>query len=507
MGSNRARRIPGLGYRWLLAVLVICTLGAVSAQSVLRVAASAAPPTLGPSFTTGYPDITAIALMFDPLIQFGPNMELEGRLATSWTMIAPTTWEFTLREGVTFHNGEAFTADDVVANIEWALDPANQAAYRAYLGAIISTEVVDDYTIRLHTAEPYPMLPYQFLDRYIFAGDYLAEVGPDNFGRAPVGTGAFVFGEYVTGQKLTVTAYDAYWDGRPTVDVVELYPIPEPATRVSALFSGSVDLITHPPVEQLNNLRQRAGVQVVEYPTVAVLTLVMNTHEPPLDDVRVRQAIHHAVNRQEIIDALLDGVGAEINGQLVPGVPGANPDLQPYEYNPQRSRELLAEAGYPNGFSLTIHAPVGRYLQDIQIAEAVAGYLSAVGIAATAQPIDWAILLGALGGNPLLDGIYMIGNGQSTLDAATFYQGYVLSGFRGVYYSRPDVDELGERATAELDADLRADIYRQMEEIVWADAFWLPITQRFELLAMSDSVTFTPRQLEYFYLREASLNR
>lgn len=507
MTSKIAARVSVVGYRRLLAILVICTLGAVSAQGVLRVATSAAPPTLGPSFTTGFPDITAIALMFDPLIESGPNMELIPRLATSWSMVEPTTWEFKLRAGVTFHNGESFTARDVAANIEWALNPENTAAYRAYWGAIVSTEVVDDLTIRLHTAEPVAMLPYQFIDRYIFAADYLDRVGPDEFGRAPVGSGGFVFREYITGQKLTVTAYEGYWDGRPSLDGVELYPIPEPATRVSALLAGSVDMIAQPPIEQLANLRARSDVRVVEYPTVAVLTLVMNTREPPFDDVRVRQAIHHAVNREEIIDALLDGVGQVVNGQLIPGVPGQNPNLEPYAYDPQLARVLLAEAGYPNGFPLTIHAPVGRYLQDIQIAEAVAGYLSAVGIAATAQPIDWAILLGALGGNPHLDGMFMIGNGQQSLDAATFYQGYALSNFRGVYYSRPDIDVLVERAKGELDADLREALYQEAEEIVWADAFWLPITQRFELLAMSESVNFTPRQVEFFYLREASINR
>ena len=497
------------GKFWLIALAIALTTGswaaAQDAPKVLRVAIPAPIPALGPSFSTGFPDQTVYGLIFDPLVDFGPDMSIRGRLATSWELVSPTVWEFKLRQGVTFQNGDPFTAADVKANFDWILNPDNKAAYIAYVKSVSEVEIVDDYTVRLHTSEPYPTLPAQLVDRYMFPGDYLEKVGPDGFNAHPIGTGAFSFQEMVPGQKIVVTANKDYWDGAPALDGVEVYPIPEPSTRANALIAGNVDLITKPPLEQLDAIKSNPNIKVTEYPTLAVLALVMNTREGPLADQRVRQAIHYAVNTQELIDTLLQGAGKPVVGQLVPGVPGHNPDLQPYTYDPEKARSLLADAGYANGFPLTIHAPSGRYAQDIQLAEAVAGYLQEVGIQAQAEPIEWGRLIGGLSGNPMLDGMYMIGNSQYDLDPAGFYQGYVWSDFRGVYFSTPELDALGKQARTELDPDKRAALYQELEQKTWDAAFWLPLTQRYEILAMRSNVDFAPRQIEYLYLREASM--
>jgi peptide/nickel transport system substrate-binding protein len=351
------------------------------------------------------------------------------------------------------------------------------------------------------------MLPNQLIDRLIFPAEYMARVGASGFNRKPVGTGAYKFVEWVPGQRFVAEANDAYWDGRPQIDRVEVFPIPEPSTRVAAIFAGDLDIIEKPPMEYMQRLRANRELAVLTYPTLAILTFVINTKIKPLDDVRVRRAIQHAVNIDEMIVKVLGGIGKRSQGLLVPGMPGHNPDLKPYEYNPDKARQFLREAGYPDGFPLKVYTPTGRYFQDVELAEAVAGYLNRVNIKAQVTPIEWGTLVLALAGKPMLDGMYMIGNSQYSLDPAGTYQGYVWSDFRGVYYSRSELDELGRQARTAADPKRRAQLYQRMEEIVWNDAFWLPLTVRVEILVIRRSVDFTPRQTEYLYLREAKIVR
>jgi len=471
---------------------------------VLKVALGSDTSNLGPAFSTGGPDRTRYFLMFDTIIDYGPGMKMRGRLATGWRPVSPKVMEMTLRRGVKFHNGDTFTARDVKANVEWILDPANRAAARAFVANVERVEIVDDYTVRWHSSEAMPTFGNTLIDRFFFyPASYLARVGPAGFGRQPIGSGPYKFVEWIPGQRLVVEAHPGYWEGRPGYDRVEVYPIQEASTRAVAILAGDVDMIEQPPIEYTQRLRAARDLKVVVYPELAIVMLVMNTKMKPLDDVRIRRAIHYAVNIDQILTSVLGGLGKKNTGLLLESVPGHNPNLKPYEYSPDKARALLREAGYPDGFPLKIYTPVGRYFQDVQMAEAVAGFLTAVGIKAQVIAYEYANLVRALAGNPMLDGMFLIGNTQFTLDPAGTYQGYIWKEFRGVYYSRPDLDEMGRQARTEMDPRKREQLYQRMEEIVWSDAFILPLTRRTNVVVMKRTVEFTPREADYYYLGEA----
>ncbi len=333
------------------------------------------------SFTMGYH-------VFEPLVLRNFEGEYEGRLAEFWEIIDDLTWEFKLREGVKFHSGNEFNAHAVEALFDRVYN--NDLIVNRYKEdlAFDSCEVVDDYTIRIKTTKPNPTLledifAFGIGDPEVYEGNY------EPVYEVAVGTGPYKFKDWVRDDHFAIVVNEDYWGEVPKIDEIVFRVIPESSTRVAELLSGGVDLINNPSIDQLDSL-ETSNTSVVAAAANRDCGLVINMTLKPFDDVRVRQAINYAVDKEAINNALLGGKAELYGGICMP--PNENTDLKPYPYDPEKAKELLAAAGVPEGAPITLQTTTGRYLREKEITQAVAGYLDEVGFNTTVELLDYSVM-------------------------------------------------------------------------------------------------------------------
>lgn len=323
------------------------------------------------------------------------TVDAQGRyrpaLAESWRLVDAHTWQFRLRKGAKFHNGDEVTAQDVKFSVEFVLDPASKHPNRSRFTDINEVQVVDRHTVNLVTKDPSGALLSNIFRLYVLPSAYYRAKGPEGFAKAPVGAGPFLVKSYAAGDRLVLTANRDFWGGPPKLDEVTLRAIPEHATRMAAVETGEVDVAWFVPPEHVDRLRAK-GFTITLVGTNQVRALVLGTQATrtkPLEDKRVRQALNHAVDKDGLNKFLFNGFWRVAEGQVIgPAAFGHHPNLKPYPYDPERARRLLAEAGYPGGFTVGFEFPVGRYIKDKEYAEAVAGQLAAVGVRLTLKPLE-----------------------------------------------------------------------------------------------------------------------
>ena len=323
--------------------------------------------------------------MFDSLVWVDGDSNIVPALAESWEISEDgTEYIFHLRQGVKFHNGEDFDAEDVVTTWKAGQNAANAYAYEFDRASAV--EVIDQFTVKITTPEP-DVLFLRILNANwgIIPTDYFNEVGLEGMEDHPIGTGPFQFVEWVKGDRIVMEAFPDYWDkGLPKLARIVFRPVPESSTRVAAVQTGEIHIANRLSSEEAQNLLGVPDVQVVRYPVDRVYYIAFNNLTSgvgqPTESPLVRQAMNYAVDRQAIIDALFDGFASLSTGYITPGNLGYNDTLEPYPYDPDRARELLAEAGYPDGFTIGFACPTGAYTNFEQVCEAVAGFFGDVGI-------------------------------------------------------------------------------------------------------------------------------
>jgi len=424
--------------------------------------------------------------IFDPLTVYeGPSMKLTGRLAESWRLIDDNTWEFKLRQGVKFHNGDPFTAEDV--RYSFGLYKDEKSARRHNLEAVTGLEIIDPYTIRLNTSGPNPGLLANLASLPIMPKEAREQAGPDAFGQNPIGSGPYRVVEFVRGQRLVLEAFKDYWRGQPKPERLVLRPITDPSTRVAELKAGGVQIVAEPPVAQLKEL-QGGGTEVLSLKGARLIMMPFNSTTKPFDDVRVRQAVNYAVDRQAILNQVLEGHGELLHGPFASAWMGYDPNLQPYAYDPQKARQLLAEAGYPNGFETTFSISNGAFLKDREIGEVVASQLGQVGIKVQLVPTeraklqeDWL--------NGTFRGITSTAWGTTAEpDAMIAWALYKRKGFK------PDaqLDGLIEQSRRTVDPAQRTEVLKQLGHYLHDQAYWLFIHAQDEFYARRADVPWTP---------------
>jgi len=443
---------------------------------------------------------TVLRNMFDSLVTRTTDGRVVLELAESATLVDDTTWEFVLKKGVTFHNGEALTAEDVKFTFdriiaENGIDyPEPHTAPRKGLCAPLeSVEIVDDYTVRLHLSAPWPVAMQMFVHQQIIPKGYFEEVGNEAFNKAPVGCGPFKFVEGSLGDQIVMERFDDYYGGAdelspvgpPSLDRVIFRILPEASTRVAALRAGEVNIIQDVPSHMIPVLATDPNVRVVSGPSTRPAWMEMNVNQPPFDDVRVRMAMNYAVDANLILETVLGGLGIVIPGALSPYNNFADHSLEPYGYDPDKALELLAEAGWTDadgdGF-LDKGGEKFAFVIDVRPtsqprAEAVGGQLQELGIDATVRVWgDYSVL------KPLmLDGertAYVGDWGDSAFDPVGHFEAKWHSMVEGAAngrgnfstYSNPRVDELIEAGEVEPDVEKRHEIYNEAQQIVYAEA-------------------------------------
>ncbi|MEN0040842.1 MAG: ABC transporter substrate-binding protein [Pseudomonadota bacterium] len=384
--------------------------GAASAEK-LTIGLASEPTALDPHFHNLGPNNATTLHIFDRLVDQNEKQQLLPGLATSWKPINDTTWEFKLREGVKFHDGSDFNADDVVCTIERAPNvPNSPSSFGTYLKGK-TVEKIDDFTIHFKTAEPYPLMANDISTIRIISNETGCNATTEDFnaGPAAVGTGPFKFVSYTPGESIVMERNEDYWGKKPIWSEIEFRPISSGPSRVASLLAGDVDMIAAVPTTDITTLKANGDVTLSQGVSNRVIYLHMDQFREnspfvkangggdiknPLMDVRVRKAISMAISRDAIVERVMEGVALPA-GQLLPeGFFGVSDKLDVVAYDPEGAKAMLAEAGYPDGFEMTIHGPNDRYINDAKIAEAVAQMLTRVGIKTAVETMPRSVYFG-----------------------------------------------------------------------------------------------------------------
>ena len=363
---------------------------ATKKPKVLIVGHHIEPPTLDPFFQNAAHMQSVIASTFEQLVYFSPNKrDILPGLAESWSWSdGGTTLELKLKQNVRFQNGEAFNAEAAKFSIEQLMKSAFYSMYTQALG-FENAEVVDDHTLAIHFADPAGYgLAILARASYVVPPGYYQEVGPEGFSNNPVGSGPYRFVEWVKGRHVIFEAFPDYWGGTPKLDKITWLFIPEETARVAALQAGEVQLVAYLAPGSRDQIRNDENLVLISAPGLRMsATFFEMRYEYPVTDAKVRRALNYAVDKQGLV-ALFDGDARPLHGQyLMPEVLGYNPDVDPFDYNPEKAKQLLAEAGYPDGFDMTLKYNIDANPLDREMGEAVAGYLEAVGIRVEQIPL------------------------------------------------------------------------------------------------------------------------
>jgi peptide/nickel transport system substrate-binding protein len=510
--------------RLLCIVLTLGTLlvaGNAAAQE-LRAGIKSEPSSIDPHYHNLGPNNALAREIFDRLIMTDSKQQLLPGLAVSWKAINDLTWEFKLRKGVKFHDGSPFTADDVVFTFQRAPNvPSSPSSFGTYLkGKTISK--VGDHTVHIKTERPYPLMPNDMSTFSIISkkhGDG-ATTEDYNSGKATIGTGKFKFVEWVPGDRLILERNENYWGEKPEWKRIVIKPIKSSPARVAALLAGDVDFIDNVPTTDITHLKSESGVELSQGISNRVIYLHLDHDRDdspfvksknggaiknPLKDLRVRKAISKAIRRDAIVDRVMEGVAIKA-GQLLPdGFFGVSPNLKPEAYDPAGAKKLLAEAGVPNGFQLTIHGPNDRYINDAKICEAVAQMLTRIGIKTTVETMPKSIYFNrASRGGPnktpefsfILVG-WGAGTGEASSPLKSLLHTYDKSrGFgasnRG-RYSNPELDRLVEDALATVDDAKRKNLLEKATEMAINDLGIIPLHYQVNTWAARTGIKYNAR--------------
>ncbi len=471
-----------------------CGSAAAGPKDTVVIAQGVDPGTLDPQNHYETPAFNVLLNIYETLLLRSDDMKLQPLLASSWKLVNDTTWEFKLQKGVKFHNGEDFNAAVVKFSLERIADPKNKLKQTTLVGIIDRVEIVDDYTVRITTTKPYPYLDAQLGHiGAMMPPKYTQEKGPAYIAANPVGTGPYKFARWVKDDHLTLEANEKYWRGAPKIKKVIFRPIPEATTRVAGLQTQELDIIVNIPPHLSRLMDWKGRSAVAKVPSSRVIFMGFETTKGgPAADKRVRQAICQAIDIDKIIKKTLEGNGIRLGTPFTKYHFGYDAAIQPYPFNPEKAKKLLAEAGYPNGFDFVLNSPTGRYLNDKEVSEAVAGDLRKVGINTTVRIGEWGgymNMLYAHKGGPS----YILGWGGATFDAdATLFPllrtGQVLS-----HYSNPALDALIEEGRSIMDKAKRQKIYSQAAKLVNEDAAWAYGYQQVDIYGVSERVNWKPR--------------
>jgi peptide/nickel transport system substrate-binding protein len=474
----------------------------------LVVAQVAEPASLDPHAVTAVNDFRINVNIYDGLVRYdGNSLNVEPALATDWTISDDgLVYNFTLRQGVTFHDGSEFNAEAVVFNFERMLNEDhpfhNTGPFPLagqFYGNLETIKAIGDYEVEMTLSSPFaPFMSNLAYPAGLIISPAAVEAHGADVGRNPSGTGAFSFVEWRSNESVTLERNANYWDGAPTISGVVFRPIIEATTRVNELRAGGVDMIVEVTPDEVAGLSADANFTVHQQAGPHVWFLILNALEAPFDDVRVRQAANHAINRVSLVDDVLQGSATVANSPTPPAFGSAhNSDIAGYAYDPERAKELLAEAGYPNGVDVTFYVTEGGsgMLDPIPMGEAIQADLRAVGIRAEIQTFEWNSFLGEV--NPGMEGKANIAqmawmtDEPSTLPYLTLRTGAWpdQGGFNSGYYSNPAVDELLEAAQVETDPAKRDQLYRDMQAIVVEDAPWVFVANAKQSVASVSAVS------------------
>ena len=497
-----------------LAVILTLALPAVAQERMkaeeVIVAFAAEPRTLIPNTIVDWTTNNMLEHMYDRLVDRDPKTYKPiPMLATSWKVVDNTTWEFTLRSGVKFHNGEPFDATAVKATMDYIKDPANKTHYAPLWAPVKEVQIVDSHTVRFITEKPWPGL----IDRISLGNAILPmppralkEQGVQALLAKPIGTGPYKFSQWVRDEKLVVVRNDDYWKGKAQLKTVTFRFIPEFSARLAALMAGEIDIMKDVPPHAVDLVDKsgRATVRATVSSRINYLALV-TLNPGPMQDIRVRQAIAQAINVDELISQVLRGRASKMCGPLAPINVDFSPKVQCLKYDPNKAKALLKEANIdPARLSLTLDTPSGRYPLDKDISQAIATQLGRLGISVNVVVNEWGTHLDKIKNRKTGD-MFFLGWGPA-LDA----QGTIEQLFQGsMTYSsyggnKPLEDKIATAVTI-VDPKKRLEAWAEIQQMVANEVPWVFLWQQHDLYGVANWLDWTPRADEKVWMYEAKI--
>ena len=480
----------------LLGIVATAFTGTASADS-LRIGTGAEPTSVDPHFWTGFPNIQLGMMIFDHLIIPDKRYQMSPGLAVSWKRLDDKTWEFKLRQGVKWHDASPFTADDVIFTFKRAPDAGVKQFAQFVKGR--DPVKVDDYTIHIKTPGPDPLVPNNMMGFAIVSKKHGEKATTDDYnaGKGTVGTGPYKFVEWVKGDRLALDDNPDYWGTKPKWDMVIMKPITTGPSRVASLLSGEVDLIDYVPTADIAKLKKDAKVTVSQAPSSRVLFWELDVSRDvspyvfaadgkpmfpnPLRDWRVRKAISMAIDRQAIVERIMDGNAVVANQLLAREFFGYDPSIKGDAYDPEGAKKLLKDEGYGD-FTMVVHGPNDRYDNDAQIVEAVAQMLSRIGITAKVETMSKSAYFTRAEADTPEVSISLGANSSSTGESPNPLQTFCHSRWIGTGYgaaSRPRyansrLDKIIEGSLVTVDDGKRLKLLHEAMQICVRDAAYIP---------------------------------
>lgn len=428
-----------------------------------------------------------ISLFYDQLVVDGEGQGFTPGLFKSWELVNKKTWRFHLQRGVTFHNGYPFTAADVEFIFQRIQAPSYKGPLRVYAKVIKKVHIIDDHTVDIKTKYPFSMLLSFMANVNVSSKKWVQENDKKTIKNVAMGTGPFKMVSWKKKQRVVAEANTAYFRGSPKVKRIIMKPIPEMSSRVAELMSGNAHVIVKVPPFIVPQLEKNPDTAVASNYSLRAMGMFINTLSvPELQDKRVRQALNYAVDKQAIIDGILQGYGKVIGVTAPVESRDVDRSIKPYPYDPKKARELLAEAGYPDGFELKVFSPSGRYAMDKEVVQAVAEQLSRVGIKTRVQIIetqqyfkrwvrkklDGIMILGMGFGSNVMSGLALI------LDPRSVYN----------YYNNPDMAKLVKGYIVTMDPKKQLALSHKIQHLMHEDAAMLFLYNPVHMFGISKKV-------------------
>lgn len=477
---------------------------AVAAQAAVdptvNVAIGTPVATFDPVQITNLVQIGLVRNIAEYLLSRDARAKIIPQLATSYRNVDPTTWEFKLRPNVKFQNGEDFNADVVKFNVERVLNPNTKAATASYFAPIRQVKVIDPLTVQIITSRPTPHLP-ALMGSYpgaMLPPKYVREKGAQFVAANPVGTGPYKFVEWVKDSHVTFERFDGYWGTRPQVKRITYRFVPEESTRLTLIRTGQADIVANLGPDSAKALAKAQNVTVKTVPTGLVILLVYyamekwaNDGSKPIFDKRVRQALSYAIDREAIVKNILSGNGKIVNTPNAPEFFASHSSLKPYNYDPAKAKQLLAEAGYANGFEWQFVTPTGgRYTGDVQVSQAIIEMWGKVGVKTILKTMEWSQYSLTRNQRPPtgLEGWAGRGAFDPALNTLAFQ-----CCTADTLFTTPELDKALKAAATEMDTAKREALYKRAQEIVQDEAGVTPLFQQYNIYAHKPTIDWIGR--------------
>jgi peptide/nickel transport system substrate-binding protein len=492
----------------LVATLSLSSPAWAAPAGTVVVAQGVDPTTLDPMNHQETPAANLARNIFDTLLERDQDLKIQPALAIEMPkLVASTVWEFKLRPGVKFQNGEPVDAEAVKFSLERLVDPKLKLRGATPFAPISHVEVVDSLTVRVHTKAPWPILDTLMsgTGAAILPPKYYRENDMAHVAKNPVGSGPFKFVRWVKDDHIELQANEQYWRGAPRIKKLVFRPIPDDAVRVAALQNGEVDIAVNIPPHLATIIANHPKLFLSTAPSVRTIQLMYYTHQydaqnklvgpysGPVADKRVRLAMNYAVDVDEIIKTVLDGKGIRVATMLTDKHFGFDPQLKPVKQDLARTKQLLTEAGFPGGVDMVLNGPQGRYVRDKEVAEAIAGQLTKAGIRTTLRTFEWGTYLNTMAYVHKAGPVWLIGWGTGTYDAETVYVPLFHSGKILSNYHNADFDGMLDQAQTMMDARKRLDLYHKINRLWVEDAAAMPLYQQLDLYGATKRMVWKAR--------------